>query len=43
MPNRKFISIVDKATAINNNKNGKERKIVAEGCWIVYYCRMDER
>ena len=30
MPNRKFISIVDKATAINNIKNGKERKIVAE-------------
>ena len=30
MPNRKFISIVDKSTAINNIKNGKERKIVAE-------------
>ena len=30
MPNRKLISIVDKATAINNIKNGKERKIVAE-------------
>ena len=30
MPKRKFISIVDKATAINNIKNGKERKIVAE-------------
>ena len=30
MPKRKFISIVDKATAINNIKNGKERKIVTE-------------
>ena len=30
MQNRKFISIVDKSTAINNIKNGKERKIVAE-------------
>ena len=30
MPNRKFISIVDKSTAINNIKNGNERKIVAE-------------
>ena len=30
MPNRKFISIVDKSTAINNIKNGKERNIVAE-------------
>ena len=30
MPKRKFISIVDKATAINNIKNGKERKIVEE-------------
>ena len=30
MPNRKFISIVDKSTAINNIKNGKERKIVDE-------------
>ena len=29
MPKRKLISIVDKATAINNIKNGKERKIVA--------------
>ena len=30
MPNRKFISIVDKSTAINNIKNGEERNIVAE-------------
>ena len=30
MPKRKFISIVDKVTAINNIINGKERKIVAE-------------
>ena len=30
MPNRKFISIVDKSTAINNIKNGKEINIVAE-------------
>ena len=30
MPNRKFISIVDKSTVINNIKNGKKRKIVAE-------------
>ena len=30
MPNRKFISTVDKSTAINTIKNGKERKIVAE-------------
>ena len=30
MQNRKFIYIVDKATAINNFKNGKERKIMAE-------------
>ena len=30
MPTRKFISIVDKSTAINNIKNGKERNIVAE-------------
>ena len=30
MPNRKFISIVDKSTAINNIKNSKERKIVVE-------------
>ena len=30
MPNRKLISIVDKATAMNIIKNGKERKIVAE-------------
>ena len=30
MPNRKFISIVDKSTAINTIKNGKERKIVAQ-------------
>ena len=30
MPKRKFISIVDKSTAINNIKNGKERNIVAE-------------
>ena len=30
MPNRKFISIVDKSTAINNIKKSKERKIVAE-------------
>ena len=30
MPNRKFISIVDKSTAINTIKNGKEIKIVAQ-------------
>ena len=30
MPNRKFISIVDNSTVINNIKNGKYRKILAE-------------
>ena len=46
MPKRTFISIVIKATAINNIKNGKERKIVAEelgfGLSTFVYNRMDE-
>ena len=37
MPNRKFISIVDKSTSINNIKNGKERNIVAEELGVGFY------
>ena len=46
MPKRKFMSIVNKSTAINTIKNGKERNIVAEelgvGCSTIVGWMKDE-